>query len=609
MHMAEPSYQVIRPQPATPRRSDDSRVLTETRERDPLRPRAVFVAHGMGQQVPFETLDDMARGLCVEIERRKQKVKSRNATTVRIGCETLQRLELELANEKDEPLPPIHLYEAYWAPLTEGVIGLWQTVRFLLSGGWNGLRSDARLHRFMFGAPRMFKISRRDLAWLFVVIATVISLLVIGGTIGTVAVARFMFEGKGWVNPELVRDLTTLFEQLLGVIAASVAVAVILVAVSRVLLKRSTAAARFVSMLAAVPAVPIVAAMWFTAYIAIPVIFMFDETAPFVARDCIWCTRIGWGKWIAGTAACVHDFVMWLLACGRPEQAAWWVLIGTAIVVLIYALQAQLGGAKNERGRGGRPTAIVLALAALGAILAICSFSNALAFVSWLLLFGAVLFVRSFLIQFVGDVAIYVSPHMVDQFFDLRARIKTVVWRAARAVYACIGKDGELLYHDVIVAGHSLGSVVVYDVLNRLINEDDLSRGASPECCNDAPNECLDVENRTKLLLTFGSPLDKTAFIFARHDPHGGSERDALAASVQPLIARERAFPWINVWTPFDILGGPLDFYDTPVGDSQNPNLNRVDNPQDPLAITPIMGHVEFWKNTLIYEKIYDALS
>jgi hypothetical protein len=60
-----------------------------------------------------------------------------------------------------------HLYEAYWAPLTEGAIGLWQTIRFLLSGGWNGLRSDAQLRRFMFDRLRVFRISR----WALVALA------------------------------------------------------------------------------------------------------------------------------------------------------------------------------------------------------------------------------------------------------------------------------------------------------------------------------------------------------------------------------------------------------------------------------------------------------
>lgn len=620
MHMAEP-YRVSRPRASGRPRIQDESAGKSRRKRDSLRPRAVFVAHGMGQQVPFQTLDDVARGLCTTIESRGATVEARTATTLRVGCETLQRLELDLRSQDGRELPPIHLYEAYWAPLTEGAAGLWQVVRFLLSGGWNGLRSDARLNRFMFDRPRQFRINRWNLAKLAVVIATVIAMLIVGGTIAGVAIARFTFEAKGWINARVVSDLTILFERLLGVIAGGATVAVVLIAVSRWLMPPDVRTWRYraawiANALTVIPAAVIVVALAISAYLAIPLIFMFDEEAPFVSRECTWCTGFGagvfdgWGAGIAALGHAARRVVDGVLSCPLPEHSAWLFLIGIGVLIVMYALHALVARDGEPRGRGGRVAGLGLALVGLAGILAICGHGDALAFLTWLVLFAAVLFVRSFLIQFVGDVAIYVSPHLVDRFFDLRVRIKKVVWRAARAVYACPGDDDELLYEDVVVVGHSLGSVIVYDVLNRLINDDDLCGGAAPPCCDDAPVEDLRVCDRTKLLLTFGSPLDKTAFIFARHDPHGGSERDALAASVQPLIARERTFPWINIWTPFDILGGSVKFYDTPDRDGEPlPNVNRVVNRVDPRAITPLAAHTEFWNNTLIYEAIYDALS
>ena len=67
---------------------------------------------------------------------------------------------------------------------------------------------------------------------------------------------------------------------------------------------------------------------------------------------------------------------------------------------------------------------------------------------------------RWFLIQYVGDVAAYVQPQVVDRFYELRKEIKKCVWTTANAVYR------EEEYRDIIVVGHSLGSVVAYDVLN-----------------------------------------------------------------------------------------------------------------------------------------------
>lgn len=599
-------YRVARPQPPRQRRSKDNT----------LRPRAVFVAHGMGQQVPFETLDEVARGLCGAIEASGGKVESETAETVRVGCEIVQRLELDVRSSDGTFRPPIHLYEAYWAPLTEGAIGLWQVMRFILAGGLNALRSDARLHRFMFGLPRQFHVNRWSLAFLAVVIATLVAVLIVGGTISAVAVARLTFAGSEWANDALVRELTTLFELLIGVISGSAAAAIALVALSR-LVKRF---ARIISALTVLPVTATVLALWFSAYLAIPVIFAFNEKAPFAARACEWCTSFGGGifDWLGSLAATLgnqaRNFVVLVLHCHVPETSAWWFLAGIGVVIVVFALHALVtrnreSDGRESRRRGGRLAGLALALLLLAGIFAVCGHGNALAFVSWLLLFGAVLFVRSFLIQYVGDVAIYVSPHVVDRFFDLRRRIRSAVWRTARAVYACPGDDDDFLYQSVVVVGHSLGSVIVYDVLNRLINEDDLVGDEAPPCCEDAPLENLRVSDRTRRLVTFGSPLDKTAFVFAQHDPHGGNERDALAASVQPLIQRERTFSWINLWTRFDILGGRLEFYDTPPRpDEPLPNVNRIVNLIDPHALTPFAAHTEFWRNPLLYEMIYDAL-
>jgi pimeloyl-ACP methyl ester carboxylesterase len=621
--MAEP-YRVVRPQVSGQPPIDESsaeKVATACeRERRPLQPRAVFVAHGMGQQVRFQTLDDLARGLCTEIERREMKVEQRTALTVRVGCERLQRLELTVKAPNGDALPAVHLYEAYWAPLTEGAIGLWQTVRFLLSGGWNGIRSDAKLHRFMFGKSRTFDISRWALALLFVVILTVIAVLLVGGTIAGVATTKFTFVQSGWVTKELVRDLTALFELLLGVIAAGLVMAMALIALGRALKKRERyEAAKAIHWLAVIPGAVIILTLWFSAYIAIPLFFIVDETTPFPGRDCAWSAPFCSGRW---GATLVWPFrqlrvgVDFLLRCNVPELAAWWTLLGFAVAVFVYTVIMWLKPApksNSPRTQGGRVTSLVLALIAALAVLALCGSNAGIGFVTWLLLFAAVLFVRRFLIQYLGDVAIYVCSHLVDRFFDLRERIRTVVWSAARAVYAFRDANGEFLYDDIVVAGHSLGSAVVYDTLNRLINEDDLAGDSDKTlCCDDAPLENLCVLPRTRLLLTFGSPLDKFAFIFAERHP--GGDRDALSTSKQPLIARERppSFKWVNVYSLFDILGGSLEFYDTPEPKNDQPdpdaNKNRIDNKPDPEAITPIAAHTEFWKNKLIYKTIVDEL-
>jgi len=73
----------------------------ERAEREPGKPpvtrRAVWIVHGMGQQVPFETLDGLAEG----IMRVARPVPGKDGfeprvRTVQIGDQTVQRVELDL---------------------------------------------------------------------------------------------------------------------------------------------------------------------------------------------------------------------------------------------------------------------------------------------------------------------------------------------------------------------------------------------------------------------------------------------------------------------------------------------------------------------------------
>jgi pimeloyl-ACP methyl ester carboxylesterase len=207
---------------------------------------------------------------------------------------------------------------------------------------------------------------------------------------------------------------------------------------------------------------------------------------------------------------------------------------------------------------------------------------------AWPLVIVASAVVRSFLIQYAGDVAAYVQPQVVDRFHEIRQAIKNTVWRTARAVYSATE------YDEIILVGHSLGSVVVYDALNRMLVDRALGGGLAPE-----------VASRTRLLLTFGSPLDKTAFIFSTQGA-GTEAREALAASVQPLIERELLRPrWVNIYSRWDIISGGLDYYDRPDRSNRNP----VENIKDASASTLLAAHVEYWRNPILFKTIIDALS
>jgi hypothetical protein len=195
-------------------------------------------------------------------------------------------------------------------------------------------------------------------------------------------------------------------------------------------------------------------------------------------------------------------------------------------------------------------------------------------------------------------VAAYVTPHTLDRFFDLRDKVRERVLRTARAIYHARGTDGRYLYDRIAVVAHSLGSVVSYDCLNALINEDLLAPA----------EEKTGVVDRTMLLLTFGSPLDKTAFVFQTQAGGAGATLHNLAMASQPLVQdyAYRRFRWRNIWSLKDIISGPLDFYDDP----QNPLYvaHRIRNEEDKDADVPLFAHTQYWDNPLLFRRLHAAI-
>jgi hypothetical protein len=223
---------------------------------------------------------------------------------------------------------------------------------------------------------------------------------------------------------------------------------------------------------------------------------------------------------------------------------------------------------------------------------------------AWFGLVAEAFFVRYFIIEFVGDVAAYISPYKDSKFDELRQKIQKVGLDVGKIIYG-FGSPQETVphYDKIVVVGHSLGSVLAYDTLNALINTDSVSAAADRQ----------DVVGRTRALLTFGSPLDKTAFIF-RMQPRNEQDwiREQMAASVQPLIVdyaryRPSPFEWVNIWSIWDIISGALNYYDDPARRADKPPY--VVNERDPQAWIPFYAHVQYWNNKVLHQQLYRFVS
>jgi hypothetical protein len=464
---------------------------------------AVFVAHGMGQQVPFETMDTVAAGLKAIAERKNGPLAAPvRAQTCRIGEEKLQRIEMDLTDEQGRPLE-VHIYEGYWAPITEGQVTIRDVMSFLLRGGINGMRNASNnFSRWMFGGPVDFGKRPRTGRRLMLALGVVFSLVVVNFII------------------------TVMFaDRLAGRISAPSG--------------GGTAVA--------------------------------DETFT------------GLTTLIAGWVGLSLIAVGWLLHVHKNKKQSTGALVFFLKLWLVCTIA--LG---------------VIALAALAGVpgvdkLGLPVFNRHAVWV-WIALLAVSWAIRGIMIQFPGDVAAYVSTHTLDRFQEIRTKIKDAVTKVARAIYSVDEYEG------VVWVGHSLGSVVVYDALNAVIMDDQLPGKEDDEASKNGPG----VVARTKLLLTFGSPLDKIAFIFGAQLADAKT-RDALAASFQPLILdydKFRNIPWVNIWSPADIISGHLDFFDDP----RQAGNRKVENVIDEQATTPLMAHVEYWKNDLLFERMYQGI-
>ena len=208
----------------TPLQSDEKKALETV---------AVFVCHGMGQQVPFETIDSVARVL-------RKAVTSENPGT------DPPKIDINLVSfpESERPLPraalqfeaadgttrAVHIYETYWAPLTEGKVTLRDVMSFLFSAGVYGLvRTKRPFWRWMFGGWQDFGRPLSAPFLLVLVVVVVISLVVMNLRIVAVAAARAVTQARpAWPSNGLVADLTLTFSILL--ITAAVLAVIFLLA-------------------------------------------------------------------------------------------------------------------------------------------------------------------------------------------------------------------------------------------------------------------------------------------------------------------------------------------------------------------------------------------
>lgn len=504
----------------------------------------------------------------------------------------------------------VHVYEAYWAPITEGEVTLRDVVRFLFKAGLDGLwHSALPFKRFLDQTYVAFPVPVRTPLFLLTALLVTLSLVVMNVSIVGLAAMRTPLKvAPGWATASLFRDVTAILD--LFVVAAVVFGLWLLPSIAWRAWLRSANARRWrkaskraptivpaVTLLAGSPSIVsfvLLLAATVAAGVALPLVIYFHTTQARTLQPAVSILDL------ALSAPAVDG---WLRGASMLLLVLTGIAVAVAAALAVFRIVRGLGGALQAHGSGKQ---FWLTMAVLGGTAAVIgggvfvglrlaphirrgdlfdvSGNGGLSLV-WLLAVGVSAIARRFLVAYVGDIAAYIQPQQLDRFNTLRTRVKECVWASARAVYRSPEQ-----YDEIVVVGHSLGSLIGYDVLNRLYREEEL--GTVPG-----------VQARSKLFVTFGSPLDKTAFLFAIQGSNREG-REALAASVQPLIGFPSKRPrWVNVYSGWDIISGSLEFYD-----KSATSPRHIENQSDPEACVWLAAHTEYWDGQLVFDTIHQHL-
>ena len=219
---------------------------------------------------------------------------------------------------------------------------------------------------------------------------------------------------------------------------------------------------------------------------------------------------------------------------------------------------------------------------------------------NWAPLAGAAIaaVVSYLMTAYVADVAVYTNMDAKSKNFAARNAILDGSTAALKALLAC----GQ--YDRVILAGHSLGSVIAYDTINEILAQSN----AGPGPKGDQPETVLtDAQiHLLKGLVTFGSPLDKIYYFFREHVKRDQAIRAQVLSMLHSFrkVSSGRKYGeftfnykfkqldhliWMNAWARMDFVSGRLQFY-------------RVDCSKEFHYRLPALAHLSYWSDPEFYE-------
>lgn len=215
----------------------------------------------------------------------------------------------------------------------------------------------------------------------------------------------------------------------------------------------------------------------------------------------------------------------------------------------------------------------------------------------------------------IGDIVVYNVTDPKSKFYCVKRNILDGAVHALKFLLEMDDNAGSPAYPKVVVAGHSLGTQVAYDAINKidlLVNKGELKNYTTDGLNKSTGKNIADQLNG---FVTFGSPLDKIAFFLRdkvkddnylrqqlMDNYHGFKQRNwslnsghenGFTKLPQPIHRLFDNIQWRNYFDNKDYVSGSLDYY---------LNIQNVDCTFNagPLGFT----HSNYWEHDLFYKDI-----
>lgn len=483
---------------------------------------AIIVVHGMGQQVPFESIDAIASIITEKDRFKASSVQQVDGTLLARGECTFD----------DHPVEA-HIYEGFWSPLTQAKVNFFETILFLLQAAKRGsaFAKEKTFNRWIENDWEPYTTEEALGNQMYVVLSIVVLLAIVLIGIPLLYLA--------WFFKLIENDTLTAFLPDYLAITVSFVCALLSVKSATECKARSVARRAFSNATKVFLCIYTLCLAYVSTHLVCQ-LFKFPEAFFFYTNE---------------------------------------VEAGKALLEPSIKLFSML-------------SANITDIPMLHPFIERLNFSVPMIFTTaiWLSALATVVTCTNIVTDYIGDLAIYLSSNEVNKFYVIRQKIKDAVRLTFRTVYEAkvpgeSADQSALLYDKIIVVAHSLGSVIAYDALNELIAHELIASESNVSA----------AANRTELFVTFGSPLDKTAFFF-QSQLNQALYRDALSVTRQPMICDYKYRPkfWVNIHSPQDIISGKLDLYDRK---KSLGNPKAVKNVVDEDADVYLLAHNQYWTN------------